>query len=358
MPRTEDNLVHIETPEAVWLTFQVAGPGARMGAYLLDLLFRIAILYVLNWVLSFIVSGLGGTAAWPQGVLLLAFFILEWGYSTLFETFNNGRTPGKRIVGLRVIKTGGYPVGFYDAFMRNLLRAADGLPLLVFGVFLPTYGVSLLVMLMNPKMQRVGDLIAGTMVVREKKARLRANPGFVDLVQPIPRAQLRSGYRPSERLLDLIELLHQKQHQLLPGRREEIALTLATPLAERLGYDGRDEAEKNAPIDFLYRVYKTFQPQDTSTRSQKLSSAPPEDPEDTIPTPLGSTALETPPIEPEWIDASDPAQPTETGEIESRDAQELREPEVDATKKTEAEDEPTSESEHTSKEEETWGDPA
>ncbi len=280
MPRTEDNLVHIETPEAVWLTFQVAGPGARMGAYFLDLLFRIAILYFLNWALSIIVMGLGGTAGWPMGVLLLAFFILEWGYSTFFETFNNGRTPGKRIVGLRVIKVGGYPVGFYDAFMRNLLRAADGMPLLLFGMFLPTYGVSLLVMLMNPKMQRIGDLIAGTMVVREKKARLRANPGFVDLVQPIPRSQLRSGYRPSERLLDLIELLHQKKSSLLPGRREEIALVLAAPLAERLGYDGKDEAEKNAPIDFLYRVYKTFQPQDPSTQGQETTHNPIVEPED------------------------------------------------------------------------------
>src|SRR5207253_9329283 len=85
-------------------------------------------------------------------LLFLAFFVIWWFYGVLFETFMNGQTPGKYVLGLRVLTDTGQPINGMQATLRNLLRAAD--------LLLPLFG--LLVMTLNRKYQRLADLVAGT----------------------------------------------------------------------------------------------------------------------------------------------------------------------------------------------------
>ena len=244
---TVDTRAEIETPENVTLTFDLAGPGSRMAAYVLDFVFRLAILYLLTQVLS-LISPLFGTGL-STGATLVAMFFLEWGYGSLFEGFWNGRTPGKRIYRLRVIKDAGYPIGFYEAVLRNLLRAADILPI--------GYGAGLICMCSTRRMQRIGDLVAGTMVVHETRERLRHDPEVCANARPLETTERREAVRVSERTLDVIERLFSRQGTLSQGRQEEIAALLAKPLADQLGASIENTGRLKYSY-FLRRVLKTF----------------------------------------------------------------------------------------------------
>ena len=155
-----DNTVEVETPEHLGLRFHVAGPTRRGWAYLVDLLLRLAALMLFEMVS---VLATGSRLHWSRrlasGVTLLALFVVEWGYFVLFETVGNGRTPGKRLLRLRVVREDGYPLSFADAVLRNLLRAADFLPV--------GYLLGLVVMSWDVRFARLGDRAAGTMVVSE-----------------------------------------------------------------------------------------------------------------------------------------------------------------------------------------------
>ncbi|MCI0409164.1 MAG: RDD family protein, partial [Acidobacteria bacterium] len=209
-----DTQTHVETPENVRLTFRLAGPGTRLGAYLVDLLVRAAILYGLFLVVSLLNPFLS-VAGLPWGVLLLGLFLVEWGYGFAFEAFWNGQTPGKKALGLRVVKEAGYSISVYDALLRNLLRVADALPFL--------YGVGLVVMIGTERMQRIGDVLAGTVVVRERRARLHGTPAALSEVPSLTRDQLESPYRPPERTLDLLETFCDRRRELPDLRADEIA---------------------------------------------------------------------------------------------------------------------------------------
>jgi uncharacterized RDD family membrane protein YckC len=244
-----DTQAHIETPENVRLTFRLAGPGTRLGAYLVDLVIRIAVTVAMMIAIGITAPFLMSSGL-PIGLMLLGMFLIEWFYGCVFEGFWSGRTPGKWVMGLRVIKDGGYPISPFDAILRNLLRAADGLP-----VF---YGVGLIAMLATRRMQRLGDVLAGTIVVREQRERLRSELPYLRSVPLIPRVQITSSYRPSDRTLDLIEQLFLRRGVLVSARTEEIAVILARPLAERLGFQGEPHEAVREPSRFLLRVLRTF----------------------------------------------------------------------------------------------------
>ncbi len=245
-----DTLTHIETPENVRLAFRLAGPGSRLGAYLLDLAIRITFLWGLSTFLALVmpflfVSGL------PMGVWLVGLFLVEWGYGCLFEGWWNGQTPGKKILRLRVMKAEGYPISFHEAMLRNLLRAADALPLL--------YGVGFLTAISNRRMQRIGDLVAGTIVIRETRQRLRSELPGMDTVEPIPQSNFRHAYHPSERTLDVVERLFRRRHELGEARVDEIARILANPLIQKLANPTERTQARRYPSHFLLRLLRTFQ---------------------------------------------------------------------------------------------------
>lgn len=167
MPSSVDTLRAVETPEGVDLGLRVAGPHARALAYLLDVLIRTAVLMGVLMVVSWI-AGIG------QVVASLSWFALEWLYPVVFEVYSSGATPGKRALGLAVVQVDGRPVGWSQSMLRNVLRAVDFLPL--------GYMAGLLSLLGSPDFQRLGDRVAGTVVIHVRNAeRVRRSPDAAPL---------------------------------------------------------------------------------------------------------------------------------------------------------------------------------
>lgn len=143
----------------------VAGIGSRFVALLVDYLIWLATLLALIFLISLIDPSLSHFTQlgkkWATAVFILIPFLLYWGYFTLFEAFWNGRTPGKRLVKIRVIQCSGRGIGLFESMTRNFLRIVDQFPVV--------YGVGVLSILLTRQNQRLGDLAAGTLVVHERE---------------------------------------------------------------------------------------------------------------------------------------------------------------------------------------------
>ncbi len=152
--------VAVDTPEHVRLDYVLADVGSRAAALAIDLGVLIVGLLLLGLAYYYI-GRLGGFFGSVSGtVLLFAVFFVQWGYFLLCEWFWDGRTPGKRAIGLRVVHVGGEPLSFQGSALRNLIRIIDLQP--------GGTGVAGAVcILANKRAQRLGDLVAGTMVVRD-----------------------------------------------------------------------------------------------------------------------------------------------------------------------------------------------
>lgn len=150
MPPRLDTALRAETPEGIALDLRVAGLHARGVAWLLDFLLRAAMLYAVA-----IVAGYLG--ALRASVYLIAAFLLEWFYPVLFELSPLGATPGKRAVDLRVVMDDGLPLTPAASLTRNLMRAADFLPF--------AYAAAVFSMLWRSDFKRLGDIVAGTLVI-------------------------------------------------------------------------------------------------------------------------------------------------------------------------------------------------
>jgi len=236
-----DNTVEVETPEQVCFRFRVAVPARRAWAYLIDLAVRAVALLVVEIIL--LLAGgrhLGSSEAVVSSGTLLFLFVMEWGYFVAFESAWNGTTPGKRVLRLRVVKEGGYPLTFMDSMLRNLLRTADFLPV--------GYLLGVLVMTWDGRFARLGDRAAGTMVVIEDP--VKAAPA-ISLEPPPSDAELAAF--PHRLALPLpereaIELLLRRR-DLSPARRVELAEMLAPTLQRRFGVSSDD------PVRFLALVF-------------------------------------------------------------------------------------------------------
>ncbi len=256
--------LRIETPENVVLTQMLAGPAWRGTAYLVDFMLRVAILFVASIFACIVAVGfLSGVAI---GTLLLLVFLLEWGYFIGCEFFWNGRTPGKYLCGLRVIHENGQPLSWWGATLRNLLRAADTLPmLLVFGeqlgalAIIPAYGTGLCVLFLSGKLQRLGDLAARTVVIHERRSVLPRSPVIYRHIEALPSDQINS-VRPRSSTLAVIDEFLGRRKVLTHERGHALARSLAETLADRLDYRGDRAAVSEYPMAFLARVYVTFAP--------------------------------------------------------------------------------------------------
>ena len=159
---TAPDQLSIETPEQVALEFPLAGVGSRFLALAIDMLLQGAIIAIVILAVTGTWSVIRPTGGgfWFAAVGLLAVFSIFYGYFAGFEAFWHGQTPGKRLVGLRVLRVTGRPIRLDEALIRNVLRVVDQLP----GV----YAVGIVTMLISSRSQRLGDLAAGTVVVHEK----------------------------------------------------------------------------------------------------------------------------------------------------------------------------------------------
>jgi uncharacterized RDD family membrane protein YckC len=171
---TEETLI-IETPERVPLAFALASIGNRFIAVVVDHFIQYLALILIAWFFTYI-SGIASPTdrsagevlsempKWTIAIMILILFIVFSGYFILFEWLWDGQTPGKRLLKLRVIRQDGRPITLWEAIARNLLRVFDAAP----GFFVPIYSVGLIVIFLTNRDQRVGDLFAGTVVIRER----------------------------------------------------------------------------------------------------------------------------------------------------------------------------------------------
>ncbi|MBB1060004.1 RDD family protein [Lysobacter spongiae] len=167
-----DTCRDVVTPEGVSLRLPAAGPMPRALAWLVDFAVRGATFFAVS-----VVLGLLGKAG--MGPLAIALFVIFWIYPIAFEALWNGLTPGKRLLGLRVVAGNGAPVGWLAAIARNLLRVVDMLP---FG-----YTIGLLAGFADPWGRRLGDMVAGTLVVHTPRAAApRAVAAQAAMASPVP----------------------------------------------------------------------------------------------------------------------------------------------------------------------------
>jgi hypothetical protein len=183
------------------------------------------------------------------------------------ESFFNGRTVGKWMCGIRVIDIEGCPITGKRAVIRNLLRIADLAPLAALSMVdedippvfvIPTGMVGLICIILTPRMQRLGDIAAGTMVIIDEKSwRLPVNkiedPRVAALASFIP-----GDYAISRSMAKTLAIYAERRHYLTPARRREIARHLTNPLIER--FDFRDDIDADLLMTALY--YRTFLAQD------------------------------------------------------------------------------------------------
>lgn len=220
-----DTTVEVETPEHVRFHYQVAGPARRIAAYAIDLVVRGALLMVLAIVVSLVsLATWGSLDGFEMGALLVAFFVIEWGYYVLSEVLMHGASLGKRALRLRVVQADGLPITFLDSLLRNLLRAADLLPF--------CYAIGLLTMSLDSRFRRLGDLVAGTLVIFEPRVGLhrREKP-------PAPRKHgldLPSRIALSRDERGALLLFARRRPHLSAERAEELAELIAPALAARL----------------------------------------------------------------------------------------------------------------------------
>ncbi|HEY6236670.1 MAG TPA: RDD family protein [Candidatus Elarobacter sp.] len=160
--------VDVRTGESVAIRYELAGLGSRFLALVVDMLAQFAIALALLIVFAFAspaVSRVGPLASknvfgWLLAFAVLIFFLIFFGWFIIFETWWSGRTPGKRALGLRVVRDGGFPIDIGAAIIRNLVRIAEA--------FLGFYAISAVSALVSKENKRLGDFAAGTLVVRDR----------------------------------------------------------------------------------------------------------------------------------------------------------------------------------------------
>ena len=207
-----DTIREIETPEGVSLRLRAAGAFGRAQAWLLDTLLRAMVYLVAMGVFSALL-GRGGI-----GLGLLLLFALMWAYNVVCEVWFHGQTIGKRALGLRVVNADGTPITLLPSVVRNLLRVVDGLP----GI----YGVGLVMSMIDPSARRIGDIVAGTLVIHADEVPVGSKvPMAPAQVLPLPLDQ--------DEQAALIEFA-ERSGQLTMQRQEELAEILS-PLTGRQG---------------------------------------------------------------------------------------------------------------------------
>lgn len=237
----EETLV-IETPERVPLHFALASIGNRFLACAVDHAIQIIVLFLIYLGVTIIVEysiffggGLTEAPKWVIALLIIFIFLIISGYFVFFEWLWNGQTPGKRWLKLRVIREDGRPVTFWEAAVRNLLRIFDMMPT-------PFYSIGLISVFISEKDQRAGDMVAGTVVVREREAEA---PTFDQVfAAPVSDTAYRRSFKPppftadlsslTETEMEVVETFLRRRWDLPEVQRQWMAWRVSLPLMYRL----------------------------------------------------------------------------------------------------------------------------
>ncbi|MBV8374175.1 MAG: RDD family protein [Candidatus Eremiobacteraeota bacterium] len=221
-----DRSVDVRTPESIALRYELAGLGSRFLALVIDqavqlVLIALIVVGLLSTGLGVTVAGARTAAAIELALTVFLIFAIFFGYFVYFETAWNGQTPGKRALGIRVVRDGGYPLDFGAALVRNIVRLGE--------IGLGYYAISAVSMLLSKENKRLGDFAAGTIVVRE---------GELSYAPRSSGAQAQPDYAPtlylsgSERAV--IKRFLERRDTLEAQKRSELARRLANRVRDRV----------------------------------------------------------------------------------------------------------------------------
>ncbi len=229
----------LETPENIQVQFELAGLGTRFCAMFVDTLLLGALTVALLLFMALADFGVSslfrsrGGDQWIAAIIIAVVIALFWeGYFILFEWLMRGQTPGKKALKIRVIRDDGTPVTIHEVLVRNLLRLVDFLPV--------AYGLGAAVMFPSRLSKRLGDIAAGTIVVKEGQLDYRANADKKYVLPSVSLGEINAELTAAERRL--VTGFLQRRSELLPKARAELAERLARPLYEKYG-GGYEDAE-------------------------------------------------------------------------------------------------------------------
>jgi uncharacterized RDD family membrane protein YckC len=249
------NRVNLHTPESVELEFSLAGIGNRALALLIDyhivalalLGFSIVWIFLSIQIMRYLLELEGNFSAvppWLLAVFILGTFAIYAGYFIGFEVYRQGQTPGKRFAEIRVIRDDGRPIGITQAAMRSLLRPIDDF-----------FFIGALFILFSKHEKRIGDWVAGTIVVQENRSRLKTDMAVSDRTQQLvdtlnAQAHLRNLH-PDD--IAVIREYLSRRKDLTRKARRDLSLTLARQVRSRIQLDTLPDGLTSD--EFLEAVY-------------------------------------------------------------------------------------------------------
>jgi uncharacterized RDD family membrane protein YckC len=263
-----DDRYTVDTPENIEFAYDIAGIGSRFLAAIIDTF----LIGMAELILGFIVgvaiarSGFADRVDSTESIFLavgsiLAFVIL-WGYYIVFELVWNGQSPGKRAIGLRVVREGGRPLTFVNSAIRNLIRLVDFLPAF--------YGIGVVVMFVDRRARRFGDLAGGALVVKERRGvtleSLTAQSSVLPAAQPgqpLQQPTLPNVHLLNDQDYNLVQEFLRRRSELGRDARARLGGQIASGLQARLGLPQGGDVERFLQyVATEYQLLKRQQVQD------------------------------------------------------------------------------------------------
>ena len=254
-----DTMLLVETPEKISFQYQLVGPFRRLVAYGLDLLFSlvgytiVVILfsivfsiigaYTQGTIIGSVISAIGQVAV---AIVLIGYFLVYWFYGALMETWYNGQTLGKMITKHRVLSQNGHAIDAVQALLRNFFRLLDLFPFITFPLvslsggdsipaIIPTGLFGLVTMALSGRFQRLGDLVAGTIVVVDERKWVPELASFTDPRVEQLADELPSDFSPAQSMLRALADYVDRRRYLSPETNQDMAKGLAVQMLERFG---------------------------------------------------------------------------------------------------------------------------
>jgi len=246
----------VETPEHVDVQFELAGVGSRVAAAMVDMFILVLSLIALFILYGWLDIRIGLARGWATAAMVLLFFLLFWGYFVLFEALNGGRTPGKQALGIRVVMDTGRQVTPGAALVRNLVRLLDCYAFF----FLP----AMVMIFVTRSNQRLGDMAAGTIVVRDRPTAwslgggAKAEPEHAELIEVGPPELSEEEFRLLDRFLG-------RMNELAPEVQSRIGADLARRFEDRIP---RRTNDINAYLVEVFGTEQTKRRSRFATRAQ------------------------------------------------------------------------------------------
>jgi uncharacterized RDD family membrane protein YckC len=258
-----DTTIAVVTPENIAFEYQLAGPFRRLPAYLIDVATRWIVIIAFGFFLLMVglLTDFSSLGSFFVASIMVFYFLVSWFYGTFLETYFNGRTIGKWACGLRVICVDGRPIDGTRAVIRNLVRVADIAPFAALSqlmeeasplFFVPTGMVGFISIICTRRMQRLGDLAAGTMVVVDEKSWRLPVTKIEDPRVPALASYIPGDYRVTRSMARTLAIYCERRAYLTPARRREIAMHLTTPLIEK--FEFRPDVDPDLLMVALYHA--------------------------------------------------------------------------------------------------------